>query len=358
MSRASSKARIDRIESYLGVGGNDELPVNTVRDSIQLLSDQLSEMNGMLRGLVEKVAILTPTVGGEDRVMLEELRSEIKVLKMAIGSSSGSNQNVDRTKIPEPKSFDGSRDSKVLENFIWDVEHYFKVTNKRDSAKVDIAALYLSGDAKLWWRSRQVSDGDTAVTTWDGMKTELHRQFLPSNGSWIARGKLRELKHVGTVRDYVTEFMSLMLTIAGMSEEDKLHSFVSGLKPWAQIELRRQNVQDLNAAIVAAEALVDLPLENNVSKWNKDKKIDAEKRKFPNTRGETSDENGGSQKSKKWERGCYICTGPHLARDCPKRQRLAAIVGEGGSDGSSEEEDLSPSIGALKLMDAGGKVKG
>lgn len=54
MSRRRSKARLDHIESYLGVRGHDELLVNTTRDSIQLLSDQLSKMNGMLQGLVEK----------------------------------------------------------------------------------------------------------------------------------------------------------------------------------------------------------------------------------------------------------------------------------------------------------------
>lgn len=96
-------------------------------------------------------------------------------------------------KFQKPKAFDGSRDSKALENFIWDLEHYFKVTKQGDGRKLDVATLYLSGDAKLWWRSRQScgTNGATAVKSWEEMKSDLRKQFLPSNGSWVARGKLK-----------------------------------------------------------------------------------------------------------------------------------------------------------------------
>ena len=49
----------------------------------------------------------------------------------------------------------------------------------------------------------------------------------------------------------------MMLNIRNMSEEDKLFNFISGLQAWAQIELRRQGVQDLPAAMVTADCLVD-----------------------------------------------------------------------------------------------------
>lgn len=62
------------------------------------------------------------------------------------------------------------------------------------------------------------------------MKFDLRKQFLPNNGSWVARGKLKESRHSGNIRDYVKEFMSLLLDITRMSEEDKLHNFLSGLK--------------------------------------------------------------------------------------------------------------------------------
>ena len=48
-----------------------------------------------------------------------------------------------------------------------------------------------------------------------------------------------------------------MLDIQNMSEEEKLHNFISGMQAWAQNELRRQNVKDLPSAIAAADSLVD-----------------------------------------------------------------------------------------------------
>uniref|UniRef100_A0A803N8Q4 RNA-directed DNA polymerase n=1 Tax=Chenopodium quinoa TaxID=63459 RepID=A0A803N8Q4_CHEQI len=142
------------------------------------------------------------------------------------------------------------------------------------------------------------------------MKDETRKQFLPNNTSWVARDKLKDLKHTNTIREYVKQFMSLMLDIGNMSEEDKLFQFMSGLKPWAQTELRRQKVQDLNVAIVAAEALVD------------------------------------------WKPS----GGPHIARNCPKRQQLSALLGESSSDeedsreNEQEEEDVAPRMNTMKIV--------
>ena len=93
---------------------------------------------------------------------------------------------------------------------------------------------------------------------WEILKKELKTQFLQRNSSWLARDGLQHLKQRSTVRAYIKEFSSLMLNIGNMVEEDKLHYFISGLKRWAQRELRRQNVQTLNSAVVAADKLDDV----------------------------------------------------------------------------------------------------
>ncbi|KAA0048463.1 uncharacterized protein E5676_scaffold600G00660 [Cucumis melo var. makuwa] len=53
-------------------------------------------------------------------------------------------------KIPKPKAFNGNRDVKELENFIFDMEQYFKAsgTNSKET-KVTLASMHLSDDAKL-----------------------------------------------------------------------------------------------------------------------------------------------------------------------------------------------------------------
>ena len=58
-----------------------------------------------------------------------------------------------KVRVPEPKSFNGNHNAKELENFLWDMEQFFKTTRVPDWEKVSITNMYLIGDAKLWWRT-------------------------------------------------------------------------------------------------------------------------------------------------------------------------------------------------------------
>ena len=70
-------------------------------------------------------------------------------------------------------------------------------------------------------------------------------QFFLKNVEFIARRKLWELKHIGTISDYVKQFSAVMLDIRDMSKKDKVFCFVEGLKLWARTKLYEQKVQDL-----------------------------------------------------------------------------------------------------------------
>lgn len=95
-----------------------------------------------------------------------------------------------------------------------------------EEAKVTKATMYLTGDAKLWWRTKYAERESSHCTIhfWDDLKRELKNQFLPENVEFIARRKLRQLRQTGTVRDYVKQFSALMLDIRDMSEKDSFTS--------------------------------------------------------------------------------------------------------------------------------------
>ena len=85
-----------------------------------------------------------------------------------------------KVKVPEPKPFKGARNAKDLENFLWDMEQYFKAAK----VMVTITSMYLSGDAKLWWRTYVEDDADAGggkIDSWEALKKELKDQFLPTN---------------------------------------------------------------------------------------------------------------------------------------------------------------------------------
>ncbi|KAL6319749.1 hypothetical protein AAG906_036807 [Vitis piasezkii] len=220
------------------------------------------------------------------------------------------------------------RNAKELENFLWDIEY-----------------MYLTGDAKLWWRTRMEDDvesGRPQITTWETLKKELKDQFLPTNMAWVAKEALRRLRHTGSVREYVKEFSSLMLDIKNMSEEDKLFNFMSGLQGWAQTELRRQGVRDLPATMAAADCLVDYKMGGAISTTQRPSRVDEANKKLC----------GGKpmEKTIKVEQttrmiGCFIRNGPHRAKDAPKREALTVTA-----DDKETRPDTPPRVNPLQLL--------
>uniref|UniRef100_A0A803M7W1 Succinate-semialdehyde dehydrogenase, mitochondrial n=1 Tax=Chenopodium quinoa TaxID=63459 RepID=A0A803M7W1_CHEQI len=110
----------------------------------------------------------------------------------------------------------------------------------------------------------------------------------------------------------------------------KLFQFISGLKPWAQTESRRQKVQDLNSAIIAAKALVDWkPLNVSDNKGGKDRSNYVEGRESLERR----------QVSK------VVKSRPETF----KRRQLSALLGKSSDDDDSVEKEHEDDV-ALGLV--------
>jgi len=84
---------------------------------------------------------------------LEAAEETISILKqIVINSPSG--VSTSKRNVPKPKSFGRAKSSKELENFLWDMEQYFSVMKISVAEQVNLTVMYLTGDAKLWWRTR------------------------------------------------------------------------------------------------------------------------------------------------------------------------------------------------------------
>lgn len=191
-----------------------------------------------MRDLASRVERLTEesTVAAESNARhITVLEGELRLVKEVLTARGESTTSGAKVRVPEPKPYEGARNAKSLENFLWDIETYFEAAQVHENEKVTIASMYLTGDAKLWWRTRTTEDvaaGRGRIETWAVLKSELKAQFLPLNSSWPARDAMRKLEQTGTIRDYVTRFSSLLLDVRNMSEADKLFNVTSSLKPW------------------------------------------------------------------------------------------------------------------------------
>ena len=58
---------------------------------------------------------------------IQTLAVDVNLMKDAGFFNTGMGKSTAHVKVPEPSSFDGVRNAKTLENFLWDMEQYFKV---------------------------------------------------------------------------------------------------------------------------------------------------------------------------------------------------------------------------------------
>ncbi|KAA0040334.1 uncharacterized protein E5676_scaffold142G004340 [Cucumis melo var. makuwa] len=354
-------ARVNSLETNINIGRTVKYERgDSSTGSVVHIEERVQELDSSQKTLLEMI-----------NGMSEDFRATLDVVRNEIAD------------IPEPKPFCGARDAKALENYIFDLEQYFRATNTvTEEAKVTLATMHMSEDAKLWWRSRFVDmqEGRCTIDTWDALKRELCSQFFPENVEILAPRKLRDLKHTGSIREYVKQFAGLMLDIRDMSEKDKVFCFFEGLKSWAKTKLYEQRVQDPTSAYAAAERLFDLsndsqdtrrrpssssrgsrndrPSSPKATGW--DKRFNGDRRSHQSNTG-NSWRGPSNQNVSNRPLSCFICKGPHMARECPNKTAFNAFQASLASDSNNQqnqterevdqtEEVDNPRMGALKFL--------
>nr|CAN67496.1 hypothetical protein VITISV_043382 [Vitis vinifera] len=310
----------------------------------------------MLASMESRIEALATRMESQD----QEVRQELAIYKAAVSARVMATQEASRVEVPKPHRFSGNRDAKELDNFLWHMERYFEaIALTNEAAKVRTATLYLTDTATLWWRRRfaDIERGTCTIDTWDAFKREIKRQFYPEDVAYLAKKNMRRLKHTGSIRDYVKEFSSLMLEIPNMTQEELLFNFMDNLQGWAEQELRHRGVQDLATAMAVAESLTDYrrgdsskieSLEDSHAMGGGDE-VPRDHNAPKKGSGKTFDVREGRDKAERKEFTpkikCFLCDGPHWARDCPKRKALSAMIEE------REQEDEAH-MGSMQLLGA------
>ncbi|KAA0053838.1 uncharacterized protein E6C27_scaffold135G002280 [Cucumis melo var. makuwa] len=375
-------ARVDTLEANAGRTVNYEYG-DSSSGFVAHMEGRVNELDNSQKTLLEMINGMS-----EDfRATLDVVRSEIADVNtrlsltmraMANQAPVGGAVPVTKVKVPKPKPFCGVRDAKALENFTFDLEQYFKATNTVTEAPVGGAVPVTKvkvPEPKLF-----CGEGHCTIDTWDVLKKELRSQFFLENVEILARRKLHDLKHTGTIREYVKQFAGLMLDICDMSEKDKVFCFVEGLKPWTKAKLYEQRVQDLASAYAAAEWLFNLisdsqdvkrhqstsPGRNRNSRPSSPKVVGGDKRSGKDCRPyQSTTENtwrrSNDRSPTKRPLSFFICQGPHLARECPNKvdfHAFQALLIADSDDKSNQAEDEAglidggekTRIGAIKYM--------
>ncbi|KAK3018914.1 hypothetical protein RJ639_005119 [Escallonia herrerae] len=231
---ANTKERIDALEAQIQGMFKSDQDAPGILKQFSLCLDALEvnleatdnaryaenmEWEGRFQELQDRVEHHAQHVEGIDwESKFQELQDRVELLSRAVVNTPvGGTEHSSRPRVPEPKSYRGARDAKVLENFLFDIEQYFRAIRvDSEATKVSMAAMYLVGDAKLWWWKKyaEIEDGSYVINPWDILKRELKSQFFPENTVFNARKALLECKHTGSVREYCQAFFALMLDIS------------------------------------------------------------------------------------------------------------------------------------------------
>ena len=308
----------------------------------------------MLASLESRVEVLTKHE--------EELRQKVAIYEAALSARVMATHEAPRVEVSKPHTFTGKRDAKELDNYLWHMERYFEAIALTDEAtKVRTATLYLTDNATLWWRRRfmEIEKGLCTIDTWADFKREIKKQFYPEDVGYMARRKIKHLRHMGSIRDYVNEFSSLMLEAPDMNENELLFNFMDNLQGWAEQELRRRGVQDLATAMAVAESLMDFrrgdssqpktSFKGSHAKGGGDKGYKILNTKEGSSAASINKEgkSGDRRRDFKPKTNCFLCDGPHWARECPKRKALNALI-----ERETEQEGDDAHMGSMQLLNA------
>ncbi|KAL6323809.1 hypothetical protein AAG906_003430 [Vitis piasezkii] len=294
-------------------------------------SSPLGEMVGgsAMEALWEMIAQMEDILGEwphEDGIVASwSYGEDIVVFKKVVLHGCSLGLKPSQSPSPEPKGFNGNKNVKELENLLWDMERFLR-----------LLVFLMARRCLLLTPNHHLGDS----------KNELKDQFIPTNIAWVASESLKRFRHTRSVRDYVKEFSSLMLDIKNMLEEDKFFNFMQG-------------VCDLPTAMVEADCLVDYKMGGAISTMQKPKleggrKAKAKGKAFKKSRWKKQNKKSviGVKSMEKTTKlvqqstrmaGCFICNGPHRARDCLKREKFSTLV-SADDKGESDSKTLLESI--------------
>lgn len=131
-------------------------------------------------------------------------------------------QNLSLTRRLEIPQFDGEN----TESWVLRVEQYFELGEFTEEQKLKAVRLCFDGEALMWYRWER---GRNPFTCWEQMKERILEQFAESQDT-TAGERLLTLRQVGTVKDYIRDFMSQVTNAPEIPESVLELAFMIGLK--------------------------------------------------------------------------------------------------------------------------------
>ncbi|KAL9415754.1 hypothetical protein AB3S75_039028 [Citrus x aurantiifolia] len=130
-----------------------------------------------------------------------------------------------KVEIPE---FEGRMQPEEFVDWLNTVERIFEYRDVPEDRKVKLIAIKLKKYASLWWENlkrQRKREGRRKIVTWEKMKKELKRKFLPDNYRQDIYLKFHNFRQKElSVEDYTAEFDNLMMKCDLVEAEERSKS--------------------------------------------------------------------------------------------------------------------------------------
>ena len=151
--------RVDSLEEKV-TPTNSSRPAGSLDSSITHKEASGKEFNELQNTMMK----LFNELADEFKTTIDVIKEKMDKMNIRIGVTMKVVENVtsgqthtrpNKLKFPNPRPFKGNWDAKELENFIFDIEQYFKAAGAcTEDIKDIVATMHLIDDAKLLWRSK------------------------------------------------------------------------------------------------------------------------------------------------------------------------------------------------------------
>lgn len=239
------------------------------------IHNQEEENNQVIEALIRRIQ-------ETESKLLELNKPEINKENRRDKSPKRSNSRIRHLLKMLPK-YSGDPDDDI-EEWFFSMERYFEKADTPDDEQVDFAEDFLTGSAKVAFRSL-----DVQRLNWKSFKTAFLEWFQPADHQAILRNKLINLQQTSNIQEYIHQFDSITNSIKHMGEEDKITFFIRGIKPFTAGFVKMKKCKTLMEAKKEA-----LSADNNFGGYFNSRNGQTDKFQHKNTKlknSETANEN-------------------------------------------------------------------
>jgi Retrotransposon gag protein/Zinc knuckle len=264
------------------------------------------------------------------RTELERLQQQTLLLERKLDTRSEAKvePRADVVRPPNPETFSGQGPAPL---WVFQLQQYMEVVRIDERMQVAFAATLLRGNAAQWWRNRCESGSRPA--DFGAFSTALREAFQAINPVKKARQRLAQLRQTGPVQSYAAAFRSVCLEIPGITPEEMLDRFVSGLRTRTRVEVEIRDPADFETAARMADRVDNILFTKPIQNWStrtqetRTNNWRSEDHRMEIDTIETRKRLSEVEKHRLLRLGaCFYCRKPgHRASECPAKKSLHVL---------------------------------